>query len=65
MGLWLIITNSSNSNPLVWVLTAEWGNLKRQKGDLDGAVADFNKAIELNPNIMVIFISKPSERERR
>jgi tetratricopeptide (TPR) repeat protein len=26
------------------------GNLKQQKGDLDGAIADWTKAIEFNPN---------------
>ena len=27
------------------------GNVKSKKGDLDGAMADYNQAIELNPNL--------------
>ena len=38
------------------------GEVKRVKGDLDGAIADLNKAIEIDPNCAVAYNNRSEAR---
>jgi tetratricopeptide (TPR) repeat protein len=50
LSLILPVTVFGQLDPKLAALYYNRGNVKFRKGDLDGAMADYNQAIQLNPN---------------
>ena len=41
------------------------GNAKQKKGDLDGAMADYNHAIQLNPNYGLAYRNRGNAKQKK